>query len=101
MQSFRVSASVSLATSVTTTAARALPSSAAVIRFYNASATACWVEFGKGTVVAAIPADGTVDFGGIMLAPNEVVYIEASPGLTHYAAILASGTGVLHAATGD
>ena len=86
----------------TTSKRVALPASTTNIRIYNNSATIAWVVLGNSSVTAAIPALDTAG-SGFPVAPYTVENFteSADASLTHIAAILSSGTGVVNVTCGE
>jgi len=68
-------------------------SGSSVIRLYNAGSVAVFVEFGDGTVTAAVAT-------GMPIAPGSVEAFRVNPAQTNVAAITASGTATLYATPG-
>lgn len=86
----------------TTSKRVALPANTLNIRIYNNSASIAWVTLGGSSVTSAIPALDTAG-PGFPIAPYTVEnFTESTDGsITHVAAILSSGTGVVNITCGE
>lgn len=87
------SASIAMTTSSGNVALPGDTSVAATVRIHNSATAPCGVKFGKDSSVTAAMTDFVIGAGG-----TEVVSIP--PDITHYAAILSTGTGTVYAQRG-
>ena len=86
----------------TTSKRVALPANTLNVRIHNESPVVAWVVLGSSSVTAAIPALDTAG-SGFPVAPYTVEnFTESTDGsVTHIAAILSSGTGVVNVTCGE